>query len=106
MSAYVCNPIHIATLAAYRCWADGSDPAAAAEDAEALARANIASMRYRYPDVTGPADWPGPTDYASEEVYLAEVRALAERLAADVSTLDVPPIWNPEDGGMSGLPVL
>lgn len=96
MSAYICNPEHIGLLAAFAAgntheksviheWRapSGSIEADAMSCAEGLAKANIASVAYRYPqDRDGSR--PGPGLYDAEIIALARLwaRHYATRLPA------------------------
>lgn len=76
MSAFICSPEHIATLAAnYHGKGDAPDEVAAT--AELLMRANIKSVQYRYSD-TAETDLPGPTDTTGVDALVKAVRKLTK----------------------------
>ena len=93
MSAYLCDPHHIGHLAAWyagtgdshgaRHWIEQAGESERADEyniapalARVLARANIASLAYRYPDDT-PGNRPGPTGIGSDEAYIEECSYVA-----------------------------
>lgn len=84
MSAYVCNPEHIAALAAYAAKGGANDSHAihewrkpnpletARSVAEQLLLTNIAAVETRYPDCAGTDDFPGPNLTRAEMLTLAD----------------------------------
>ena len=87
MSAYICNPEVIATIAAFA--ADKgqleygntyryTDLKSAGSVAIALAKENIRSIGYRYPDTKGKEAHKFMPSFKDNDAYLAECAALAE----------------------------
>jgi hypothetical protein len=70
MSIYICHPAIHGFLAAWSAAVDDEDSPIAATRARTLVAENIRSVYCRFPEVTGPRDWPGPNDFATIEEYL------------------------------------
>lgn len=94
MSAFVCDPDHLGFLGAYLARERNEGEEAAQGYARTLADENFRSIRCRYPDVTGPADWPGRTDFADYPAFLAAVAAEAGGAYWDIAPL--PPASSPQ----------
>lgn len=75
MSAFVCMPEHIGLLAAVAVGPARAIDRTPAKVAALLARENIASVAYRYPDDTGNGDRPGPRLTDEQIVEAAELYA-------------------------------
>ena len=94
MSAYICDADHLGFLGAYAAREAREGEEQAKSYARTLADENFHSIRCRYPNVTGPENWPGPTGLPDYPAFLTEVEAAAGRAFWDLGAL--PPADSPQ----------